>query len=42
MTRQLVRGMGGLRCVMITRARERGWPWVGRAAGCRTTWGLHG
>ncbi|MFF4096704.1 hypothetical protein ACFYYY_23410 [Streptomyces sp. NPDC001834] len=22
-------------CVMITRARERGWSWVGRAAGCR-------
>ncbi|MFE9921486.1 hypothetical protein ACFYQA_07865 [Streptomyces sp. NPDC005774] len=25
-------------CVMITRARERGWSWVGRAAGCRATW----
>ncbi|WP_405609418.1 hypothetical protein [Streptomyces sp. NBC_00076] len=29
-------------CVMITRACYRGWSWVGRAAGCRATWGLHG
>ena len=29
-------------CVVITRARERGRPWVGRAAGCRVTWGWHG
>jgi hypothetical protein len=29
-------------CLMITRARERGRSGVGRAAGCRATWGPHG
>ncbi|GAB2468077.1 hypothetical protein [Streptomyces incanus] len=29
-------------CVMITRTRERGRSQVGRAAGCRATWWLHG
>ncbi|WP_077796434.1 hypothetical protein [Streptomyces sp. JHA26] len=29
-------------CVMITRARERGWSRVCRAAGCRATRGLRG
>ncbi len=27
-------------CVMITRARERGWSRVCRAAGCRAAWGM--
>ncbi|MBT2411491.1 hypothetical protein J7I94_13060 [Streptomyces sp. ISL-12] len=29
-------------CIMITGARERGWSRVGRPAGCRAAWGLHG
>ncbi|WP_306188866.1 hypothetical protein [Streptomyces sp. MK5] len=29
-------------CATITRGCGRGWSKVGRAAGCRATWGLHG
>ena len=29
-------------CATITRARERGWSQVGRAAGCYATWGCTG